>query len=150
MTQQTRPANRQHLLALATTVLAFALAVGGCSSPAPTSGSDNPKPTSAGRQQYADKVTATVTCDNGKYSFDGINGVYEITNNCTHVEITGSSMVVLAQNIDQIEVSGIANRVYALSTTEVDVTGSSNLVTWERGSPKVSNTGIQNTIVQGK
>ena len=155
MTQQTRPTSWRRMLAVAATVLAFTLS--GCTSPAPisgsaapVSGSDSPIPTSAGRQQYADSVTTTVTCDDGEYTFNGFSGVYEITNDCQSISVSGSSVVILAQNIGHVEVLGFSNRVYALSVSEVDVSGSSNLVTWETGSPTVTDNGFQNTIVRGK
>jgi len=100
------------------------------------------------RKDYAGKVDHTIACNGGSYRITANGGVYEVKTNCTSIVIVGSKVVLLTQKIDAIQVVGTGNKVYTTTLGAASITGSDNVITWESGSPDITNVGPGNTTVQ--
>jgi hypothetical protein len=64
-----------------------------------------------------------------------------------------NSTVTLTGACGEVNVAGTNNTVHLATVAQVDATGTGNIVTWQTGpgglSPRISNTGIRNTVNQG-
>jgi hypothetical protein len=82
--------------------------------------------------------TRTIRC--------GPKGQLEINGSGHHLTVTGEC--------ESVEVNGTGNTVSVEATAVLDVNGVGNAVTWKRGvgaaKPKVSRTGLNNTVSQEK
>jgi Protein of unknown function (DUF3060) len=74
----------------------------------------------------------TLACTDNNVTVSGVNMNVTISGHCTTLAVTGMQNVITMDTADTIDVSGINNKV-----------------TWHSGSPKVSNSGLQNTVRQG-
>jgi hypothetical protein len=76
--------------------------------------------------------TRALACTDNRVTVSGVNMNVTISGHCTTLEVTGMQNVITIDTSDSIDVSGISNKV-----------------TWHSGSPKVNNSGLQNTVGQG-
>lgn len=99
------------------------------------------------RADLEGSVDTRLECPGGTAKIGQIGKVVELGSDCAKVTVTGAGTVVLAQNIDRLTVDATAATVFVKQLGSVDATGQGNLVTWESGSPAVSDSGVANTII---
>lgn len=84
----------------------------------------------------------------------GSSNQITLTGTCTEVEINGASNTVIIEASKKVSVTGANNEVTVTASDRISVTGANNNVVWKKGikgkRPKISSTGIQNRIKQGK
>jgi len=113
--------------------------------PGPTP-SPVPSPTQkvGSRADYADKVTAQLTCQKDSRTIHASSGVYEAPQDCDDITIEGNDVVLLALNVGDISVKGNNNRIYVVSLGEISLKGNGNVVAWETGETRVYDNGTGN------
>lgn len=102
--------------------------------------------TASGREHYLERVERTISCPDGTLDIADIAGIIALDSDCADITVSGSGTVLLANSIDRLSVVGVNNEVFVGSLGSLDVSGSGNTVTWEGGSPTVTNTGVNNEM----
>ncbi|MCV7163717.1 DUF3060 domain-containing protein [Mycobacterium stomatepiae] len=74
----------------------------------------------------------TIVCNDNVVTVSGINNTIVITGHCA-----------------SLTVSGMKNSVTVDSSDAIDASGMNNQVTFHSGSPKISNSGVDNVVAQG-
>ncbi|MBB2958639.1 DUF3060 domain-containing protein [Pseudoclavibacter helvolus] len=102
------------------------------------------------RTDLSEGVTASLTCNGGALTIDGTYTaqVVEVTDDCSSLTINSNTTVVVAQNVGTLNVAGSTNNVLVASAQSVTMDGTANVVSWETGSPQVSNSGNANAAFQ--
>ena len=87
-------------------------------------------------------------------AISGSSNQITLTGTCTLVEINGASNTVVIEASKKVSVTGAKNEVTVTASDRIAVTGTNNNVVWKKGikgkRPKISSTGVQNRIKQGK
>jgi Protein of unknown function (DUF3060) len=74
----------------------------------------------------------SIACTNNAVIVNGISNTITITGHCTSLLVSGMKNAVVVDTADTIEATGLNNQV-----------------TYHSGSPKITNTGMSNTVQQG-
>lgn len=98
------------------------------------------------RAELEAAVTKEINCSGGSVTIDDIGAVIGLGEDCANVEITGAGAILVAESITNLDISATGTVVFAAEIGAVNVTGSGNVVTWESGSPTISDTGITNVL----
>lgn len=105
-----------------------------------------PPPTSSARPPYTLPPPAT---RNGQISVAGIDKVETHACNGGVANISGvNNRVVLTGRCTSVEVSGVRNTVIIEESDAIIVSGLNNDVTFQNGSPEVSQSGFDNTVAR--
>lgn len=100
------------------------------------------------RDRYEDQVQRQLNCSGGTLDIADAGSVVEVDEDCTNVTVSGSGTVVLADDIKKLTVTGMDVTVFVDTLGAVKVIGSDNRVFWDDGNPKITNTGMNNTVEQ--
>jgi len=96
------------------------------------------------RQRFADRVTRETVCGGEVTEIDGTGDIVRLTGDCATVTVSGTGVVVLAEHVTSLEVDATGATVVVVSVEKITLAGSTNVVVWESGSPKVTDTGTAN------
>lgn len=87
-------------------------------------------------------------------SVTGSGNQVTVTGACNLVDVMGSGNEVTIESSTKVQVTGSSNKVHVDASDRISLTGSSNQLTWKKGikgkKPKVSRTGVGNTVKQVK
>lgn len=97
--------------------------------------------------------TLTIDCaTDPEISISGASNTLAITGTCTKISISGATNVVAIASVVKLSISGSSNEVDIAAADKISVSGTTNKVRYERGvtrkSPKISSTGIKNSITK--
>ena len=93
---------------------------------------------------------ATQMPQGGSLVLDGNGESKTIACNGGHLTVKGRDMsVTVTDHCGRLSVDGVINHITVNSVDAIDVDGIHNVVTFHSGSPKVTNSGGQNTVGQG-
>jgi hypothetical protein len=99
----------------------------------------------AGAHDCAKNPTAVIDTGDGKYRFVGP---------CTRIVIDGGENTVEIESAKAVEINGSENTVTIGAADKITVLGGDNKVSYKKGlsgaKPKISSTGVNNTITQTK
>lgn len=89
-----------------------------------------------------------------EFSVTGSGNQVTVTGACKAVDVMGSGNEVTIEISTKVSVTGSGNKVHVDAADRISLTGSSNQLTWKKGikgkKPKVSRTGVGNTVKQVK
>ena len=108
---------------------------------AATAGTTTPGGT---RQRFVDRVTRETACAGEVTEVDGTGDIVRLTGDCATVTVSGTGVVVLAERVASLEVDATGATVVVASVEKITLAGSTNVVVWESGNPKVTDTGTAN------
>lgn len=154
---------RRSMRAVATALTtAVAIALAGCSvslDEAPGGGGDSGGTTSEGaeatgssvaedantaawREAITAQATQTQRCNDDTLEIDGAGVVVAVTGTCERLIVSGTTAVVVAEQVGTLEVSGTGAVVVVASVDAVTVSGTSALVYWGEGTPTVTDSAV--------
>lgn len=92
--------------------------------------------------------TTTVGCGaDGTLDLWQASQAVELTEDCEHVTISAADVQLTAREITTLEIAAAGVVVHVTSVGTVSVAGADNTVTWDEGSPEVSDEGAGNVLV---
>lgn len=92
--------------------------------------------------------TTTVGCGaDGTLDLWRASQAVELTEACEHVTISAADVQLTAREITTLEIAAAGVVVHVTSVGTVSVAGADNTVTWDEGSPEVSDEGAGNVLV---
>lgn len=92
--------------------------------------------------------TTTVVCGaDGTLDLWQASQAVELTEDCEHVTISAADVQLTAREITTLEIAAAGVVVHVTSVGTVSVAGADNTVTWDEGSPEVSDEGAGNVLV---
>ncbi|MFV0252662.1 MAG: DUF3060 domain-containing protein [Beutenbergiaceae bacterium] len=95
------------------------------------------------RQAVTDRATQTMNCDGGTLHIDDLSTTIVVTGPCDRLVVSGSSIAVVAEQVETLEVNGVSIVVLVTSISELILEGSSLQVYWSQGdAPSVSEDGV--------
>ncbi len=100
------------------------------------------------RAALAKTVDQQLTCGGGSLEITEFAVRVEVTDDCDTIVVTGSSVMVLAQNVKTLVVDGFSTDALVAAVDAVRVTsnGSSTTVRWESGTPSVEDAGFASDL----
>ena len=99
------------------------------------------------RSEFADSVLEELSCEGGELTIDQTGSVVELTEQCDLVKVTGEGSVVLLDEVGTLDVSATGAVVIVKEADAITVSGTGNAVTYETGSPKVTDSGSANAVL---
>jgi len=92
--------------------------------------------------------TTTVGCGaDGTLDLWQASQAVELTEDCEHVTVSAADVQLTARAITTLEIAAAGVVVHVTSVGTVSVAGADNTVTWDEGSPEVSDEGAGNVLV---
>lgn len=112
-------------------------------------------PALAGTEIDAAGKSVTHDCaSDSALSVTGSGNQVTVTGTCTLVDVMGSGNEVTIETSTKVAITGSGNKVHVDASDRISISGSSNQLTWKKGlkskKPKVSRTGVGNTVKQVK
>lgn len=100
------------------------------------------------RAALAKTVDQQLTCGGGNLEITEFAVRVEVTDDCDTIVVTGSSVMVLAQNVKTLVVDAFSTDALVASADAIRVTsnGSSTTVRWESGAPSIEDTGFASDL----
>ncbi|WP_433677216.1 hypothetical protein [Microbacterium gorillae] len=100
------------------------------------------------RAALAKTVDQQLTCGGGNLEITEFSVRVEVTDDCDTIVVTGSSVMVLAQNVKTLVVDAFSTDALVASADAIRVTsnGSSTTVRWESGAPSIEDAGFASDL----
>lgn len=97
------------------------------------------------RDDLRELTTGQTACGDGDVGTDLAGAAVEITDRCVTLTVGGADSVVVAQDVRHLIVTGAGSRVAVQSVATVTISAAGATVTWEEGTPTVTDDGAGST-----
>lgn len=96
----------------------------------------------AWREAITALATQSLRCEETMLEIDSTSVIVTVTGRCEQLVVSGTSAVVVAEEVGTLEVSGTSAVVLVTSLDTLNVSGTSAQVYWSEGTPSVTDTAV--------